>query len=637
MSCAPVETPSTAVQLIRAVVCGGYFPGMRQPALSAEFAVVTGGAGDAPVARITEIIATFIPDFTFRELQGEERCAPILALVASVYEELMKKAGLPLLSSSRVVGVDSSQGRIHLYLPLLDHSVYGPCVDALRWAVKLVEVLRVKGEVNALSPGLARVLQQLASVAPSGMNSLRFIEEADRLGIPWRRVAANVYRFGFGSRSRLLDSSFTDSTSFIGARLARDKRLTAQVLNDAGLPGARHEQAFDADDAVRIAERLGYPVVVKPADAEGGRGVMPGLANADRVRKAFAQASAVSSLVLVEKHAEGNDYRLQVLHDEVYWIVNRVPGGVTGDGIHTVEELLAEVNAHPLRGPRESNSLLKIIELDEEALALLEEAKLQPKSIPEEGRFVRLRRASNVASGGIPVPALEGAHPDNMELAVRAAKLLRLDVAGIDLIIPDIRRSWLDSGALICEVNAQPQLFPHLPAYLLERLVKGNGRVPVVVVLGGAPSWVMDAAMALNDRGCRVGVLWTDGIHVNGRRVMGPPASTYLGCEALLSDSRVDCAILCLEDDHLMKSGFPIDRFDRLVLVEPREERDTQQWAQLHAMVGFLADICVGDILIDVEAKGWGPILEGWLPGRVKHMPERDFLSGLDGLGPEGV
>lgn len=180
--------------------------------------------------------------------------------------------------------MDRREKTATVYLPLLDHGIYSPYVEALRWASRLVELLQAGGDVNALSAALSRVLQQLSELAPSGMNSRRFIEEADRLGIPWRKVTGNIYRFGFASRAWLFDSSFTDSTPHIGTRLARDKRLTAQVLNASGLPGARHEQAFDEDSAVRIAERLGYPVVVKPADADGGRGVMPQLANAGMVR-----------------------------------------------------------------------------------------------------------------------------------------------------------------------------------------------------------------------------------------------------------------------------------------------------------------------------------------------------------------
>jgi len=610
---------------------------MRQPALRAGFAPARASQDRVVVTGIETGIAAIIPDFALRELAGSGGVYPLLSLVAGVYEALLGRAGIPLLCVSRMLAESGAEEGAVVYLPILDHSVYSPYLDGLKWAISLVNTLLTKGDVNKLGSELARVLGQLSAVAPSGMNTRSFIEGADRLDIPWRKLAGNVYRFGIGARSRLFDSSFTDTTSLIGTQLARDKRLTAQLLIASGLPGARHQQVVNGDEAVVVAEKLGYPVVVKPANADGGRGVFAGLINADSVRQSFALASEVSSQVLVEKHFEGKDYRLQVLHDKVYWVVNRVPGGVTGDGVRTVEELLAEVNAHPLRGPRDSNALLKIVELDEEAQTLLAEVSLRRDSVPDDGQFVRLRRASNVASGGVPLPAMEGAHPDNMELAVRAARLLRLDVAGVDLIIPDIRESWLESGALICEVNAQPQLYPHLPAYLLEELVVGNGRIPIVVALGGAPGWVMEAAQLLNDSGHCVGVLRPDSVHIGGRRVLGTPSSAYQGCEAIFNDSRVDCAILCLADDQLLKSGFPVDRFDCLVLVEPEVGQPARQWQTLHECAHLFAELCESDILLAGDDQGWRPVLDSLPDNRIRTLAGEDFFCVLKGLLPTGA
>lgn len=641
MSCLSVEAPLAPVRLLRAAVCGGYFPAMRQPVLRADFAPARASQAPARASQesvlVTDIeggIAAIIPDFALRELAGSGGDYPLLSLVAGVYEALLGRVGIPLLCSSRMFAECGAEEGAVVFLPILDHSVYAPYLEGLKWAISLINGLLTKRDINPLGPELARVLGQLSAVAPSGMNTRLFIEEADRLDIPWRKLAGNVYRFGIGARSRLFDSSFTDSTSLIGTQLARDKRLTAQVLIASGLPGARHQQAYSGDDAVAIAERFGYPVVVKPANADGGRGVFAGLLKADGVRQAFAQASEVSSQVLVEKHAEGKDYRLQVLHDEVYWISHRVPGGVTGDGVHTVKELLAAVNADPRRGPRGSNSRLKIIELDDEALELLEEAGLNSSSIPQKDQFVRLRRASNVASGGIPVPALEGAHPDNMELAVRAARLLRLDVAGVDLIIPDIRESWLESGALICEVNAQPQLSSTLPAYLIKKLVADGGRVPIIVILGGAPAWARQLEQALNAAGRCVGALWPEGVSVAGRKVLNSPVSVYQGCEAILNDTRVEQVILCLVDDQLTKTGFPVDRFDHLVLAEPGSHQGSVDWEKLRRCAGFLAELCSGKILWDKSCRGWHPVLESLPDGKVQVLNEaelfRDFLKQYD-------
>lgn len=612
------------ITLLRVRVCPGYFPGMTQCALLAEFSCPEYSRYGERSVQLEKFFLEFIPGFSSRDLPDLARPCPPLGVLAGVYEEILKKAGIPVLCNSRGASIDAEG--LALHLPLLDHAVFDPHIEALRWSINLINVLLQGESPDAFAADLGRVVDGLGAVAPRGMNSRRFIEEAGRLDIPWRRMFANIYRFGLGSRSRLFDSSFTDSTPVIGANIARDKRMTAQLLHAAGLPGARHGQARDGEHAVKLAEQHGYPVVVKPADADGGAGVFPGLRTAAQVRKAFMQALEVSSQILVERHFEGNDYRLHVLYDEVYWVAHRVPGGVTGDGEHSISELVATVNADPRRGPRGTNALLKFIELDEEAQELLEEAGLNQNSVLPTGRFVRLRRAANVASGGYPLPVLEEAHPDNLDLAVRAARLLRLDVAGIDLLIPDIRRSWMESGALICEINAQPQLSPTLPGYLLKKLVKGNGRIPFIVVLGGAPGWVRRCQESLTASGCCVGALWPEGVYVDSRKIMDRPASTFQACEAILHDARVDFVILCLADDQLMKTGFPIDRFDSLVLVDPGSGLNQNGREKLPAFAGFLAELSAGEILVDRESQFWMPLLDT-LPGNRIRAVEQGALS----------
>lgn len=600
MTTQTVKQTNRPIRLGKVKVCPGYFPGMRQPALVAEIALVPFSPSPQRLGEITSMFTAALPDFAARSLLNCDDMACPVGLIAALYESLLRKAYIPILSESQIKPGDQPQDRVTACFPILDKTVYPPCLDALNWATRAVDLCVAGQSISPLEPEMTRVLKGLAAIAPEGINSRRFIETASWLAIPWKKQAGNVYRFGTGARSRLFDSSYTEATPVIGARTARDKQMTAQLLHAAGLPGPRHALARDPDHAVRLAQQLGYPVVIKPADADGGAGVTADLTIPKLVKQAFASARSISRRVLVEKHFEGNDYRLQVLHDEVFWVSHRMPGGVTGDGSRNIRELLAVANADPRRGPRGSNALLKHIDLDEEALALLARAGLTPESVPAEGEFVRLRRTANVASGGMPVPALEGAHPDNLELAVRAASLLRLDLAGIDLLIPDIGRSWLESGALICEINAQPQLSSILIPYLLDKLVPGNGRVPVLVILGQPPDWFGSILDELADTGRGLGVFNPEGIFLDGRKIQHVPDNPFIGCEALLGHARVQFAVFCLDDTGLMETGFPLERFDGLILGEPGTS-NPDQWRQF---AGFLAQLCTGEVFL-ASAYDW--------------------------------
>ena len=188
--------------------------------------------------------------------------------------------------------------------------------------------------------------------------------------------------------------------------------------------------------------------------------------------------------ILVEKHVQGRDYRIQVVNCEVHGVLERVPGGVRGNGEDSVRTLLERQN-HERETAEDDRRYLHTMLFDEEAKELLVDQHLDWNSVPAHGRFVRLRGACNVASGGVPLPVpLHKVHPDNLSLVLRAARVLRLDVAGVDLLIPDIEHSWLESGASICEVNAQPQMFSTLHKPMLASMFKGgNGRIPVVIIV----------------------------------------------------------------------------------------------------------------------------------------------------------
>lgn len=399
---------------------------------------------------------------------------------------------------------------------------------------------------------------------------LSFARAAAERRIPTQELARGTVQFGIGAKSRWLDGSFTDSTPTVATKLARDKHAAAQMLRRAGIPIPDHKLALSADQAVEIAARLNYPVVVKPADLDGGRGVAAGLIDEQEVRQAYDACRALSSNVLVERHVEGRDYRIIVFEDRALFAVERVPGGVTGNGTDSVENLIADFNLVPFRvGP---NAPLGKLSIDDEARLLLARQGYSLSSVPEPNQFVRLRRAANIASGGVPVAVFAEAHPDNLDLAVRSARALRLDLAGIDLLLPNIERSWRETGGAICEVNARPNLgqltTAHLYGEILDRMVEGSGRIPVVVVLGAEQPMAVAAAIerSLSAGGRIVGCFDSRELRIGGVP-FGPEITTALKAgQAMATDNRVEIAIICITDVSPLLTGLPFDSYDLLIL-----------------------------------------------------------------------
>lgn len=424
--------------------------------------------------------------------------------------------------------------------------------------------------------------------AESGLNRFHIVQAAQRLDIPVFQLNQQVTVLGTGACQRLMTSTLTDRTSYIGVTLVASKSQTAAVLRAAGLPGTQQLAARSADQAVAAAERLGYPVVVKPDDQAHGRGVQANLVRPDQVIEAWSAAKAVSDRVLVERWVDGSTHRLTVFHGRVIRVVRRQAGGVTGDGIHSIQTLLEQQARQALLLPSTGLQGARAVTLDGEALELLQQMGLQPSDVPPAGVHVRLRRRDNINAGGrnVDLP-LAAVHPDNLRLAVEAAAILRLDFAGIDLISVDIAHSWLETHAAICEVNAMPQMGvggdPRIYEKVLSELMDGRHGIPVhVVVCSTDPllrSKALDECLA-TAAGADTGVADVSGLWVSGRRVTRPFEQGFDAARALLLRPEVQRAVCLMSVDELVNLGFPVSHVDRLT-VDPRCQVETHQPDQL--------------------------------------------------------
>jgi D-alanine-D-alanine ligase-like ATP-grasp enzyme/tetratricopeptide (TPR) repeat protein len=429
---------------------------------------------------------------------------------------------------------------------------------------------------EGLPGALEKVIVDMARFAPQGQNMRLLLDAAQRLDVPILPIAGRTTQFGWGSRARWLDSSITDRTPAISSRFARDKRVANRFLAANGVPVPRQMDAVSAEAAVAAAEHLGFPVAMKPSNLDGGVGVTSGIKDEAALRTAYDLARSHSPQVIVESHIEGEDVRIGVVNGEVAWATSRQPAGVTGDGNSTVQQLIDEANRDARRGVRHW-SLMSPVTINDEARELLKEQGISLTDVPNKGRFVRLRSAANISSGGVPRNVLGEVHPDNRDLVKRVCRLMRLDIAGVDLIIPDVTRSWREVGGAVCEVNAQPQFTVEaldLPFNVIGGLFDGDGRIPIIVMLGGEDVVPVPLLLeAFRNEGLRLGLVSAGGASVDGCALVTEQGGAFAGVQAVLVDPDVDCLIALLNDESWLATGAPVDRFDLLYVNEGASAR----------------------------------------------------------------
>ncbi len=433
---------------------------------------------------------------------------------------------------------------------------------------------------------LARVTAawlQAAQADGLAPNTLRFALAALERDIPLRRLDRSLIELGWGAHAVRMDSSFSGRTSNIAARVARDKISTSQLLRAAALPVPAFVSVASLEQAQAAAQKLGWPVVVKPGNQDQGRGVVPDIRTPELLRTAFEAAARFSpGAVMVESHIPGDDHRMLVVGGRLLATIRRLAGGVTGNGRDSVKQLVRQVNTDPRRGT-DKRSLMMALVLDAEAQTLLTEQGMTVDSVAAAGLFVRLRRTANISTGGTALDVSGQVHPDNRLVAERAARTVGLDIAGVDFLCPDISRSWREVGGAVCEVNSQPGFRPHwlgdpqrdINGEIVDWLFKDKpARIPVAAITGtnGKTTTAMMLHHLWTTAGRVCGVTTTAGTWV-GRDLVSPNnLSGQPGGAILLGDPMVEAAVIEMPRKGLIVFGHPCDRYDVAALLNVQDD-----------------------------------------------------------------
>ncbi len=411
-------------------------------------------------------------------------------------------------------------------------------------------------------------MAQRKEFGPSTGSLVAAAEERD---IPWLRLNNySLVQFGHGKYQQRIQATITSETKHIAVEISCDKEDTHNLLNDLGLPVPQQMMVYSERQAVRAAKRIGFPVVLKPLNANHGRGVSINLMYDDEIIAAFAEAQnhGTSRAVLVESFITGYDHRMLVVNNELVAVAKRVPGHVIGDGIHTIEQLVEVVNQDPRRGVGHEKVLTKL-ELDSQASRLMDEAGYNKDKVLEKEQVFYLRSTANLSTGGTAIDVTDIVHPDNRDMAVRSIRAIGLDIGGVDFLTDDISKSYKEIGGGICECNAAPGFRMHVaPSEGKPRDVAGkvmdmlfpagsNARIPVAAITGtnGKTTTSRMLASIMKSAGFTTGMTSTDGVYIDGHLTVKGDMTGPTAAQIVLRDPSVDFAIMETARGGIVKRG----------------------------------------------------------------------------------
>jgi cyanophycin synthetase len=470
-------------------------------------------------------------------------------------------------------------GRYHVVYSYAEESVG---LAAGRLAVRLVNhLVEPSPDFNLATEFEQLVL--LAERAAFGPSTQALLDEASLRDIPWIRLNdQSLVQLGHGVHQKRIRATMTSNTSSLGVDIASDKKLTNKLLAGTGVPVPRADVVRDADEAVAAAARIGYPVAVKPLDGNHGRGVILNLADEAAVRDGYAIARTQSRNggVVVESFLTGNDYRCLVIGGTLRAVAQRIPAHVEGDGTHTLTELIEATNADPRRGIGHEKVLTRI-SVDEESVAYAAEQGFNLADVPPAEMRVFLKRTGNMSTGGISIDRTEEIHPENAEIAELAARVVGLDIAGIDFVCPDISLPVRETGGGIVEVNAAPGFRMHThptegeAQYVAKPVIDmlfppgSAARIPIVAVTGsnGKTTTARMISHILKGMGRKVGMTSTDGIVVDGRLIRRGDMSGPRSASTVLQNPNVEMAVFEVARGGILREGLGYDRNDVAVVL----------------------------------------------------------------------
>lgn len=440
-------------------------------------------------------------------------------------------------------------------------------VYAAKASVRIAQSL-VDGSSYDLSEDIQR-LREIREDTRLGPSTGCIVEEAAKRGIPYIRLnKQSLVQLGYGVHQKRIRATIASTTSNIAVDIACDKEETKNLLEAAEIPVPKGTVIRTEAGLEEAVAKFGYPLVIKPIDGNHGKGNTTNITNWEQALKAFEAAKQYSRSVIVEKFITGVDFRVLVINYKFICAALRTPASVIGDGVHTIQWLIDETNKDPRRGYGHEKVLTQIT-IDQFTQKMLDEKGYTLETIPPKDELVLLKPTANLSTGGTSTDVTDEVHPVNIFLAERIAKIIGLDICGIDIMAPDLRAPIYENGGAVLEVNAAPGFRMHIePAEGLPRNVaepvinmlfpKGSdGRIPIIAVTGtnGKTTTTRLTAHICKTAGRKVGYTTSDGVYIQNQLMMKGDCTGPLSAQFVLRDPTVDFAVLECARGGLLKAG----------------------------------------------------------------------------------
>lgn len=431
-------------------------------------------------------------------------------------------------------------------------------------------------ELKRLLSGHIQELREIREDVRFGPSTGSIVEEAQNRGIPHIRLNdQSLVQLGYGIYQRTIQATVTCKTGFIPTDVASDKLLCKQLLQTMGIPVPQGYKIRNEDEIGECIDLLGFPVAVKPLDSNHGKGITANINSLEGAVRAFKSAKEYSRTVIIEKSLQGNDFRALVINNRLVAVAERIPALVTGDGRSTIRELIDIVNKDPRRGYGHEKILTQI-NIDGMTMRVLELKGYTPETVLKKGEVCYLKSTANISTGGTAIDRTDEIHPDNIFLFERIARIIGLDIAGIDIVAPDLSTSLMINGGGIIEVNAAPGFRMHLapseglPRNVAEPVVNmlfppgEKYRIPIIAVTGtnGKTTTTRLIAHILKNIGRNVGFTTTEGVYIGNRMIQSGDNTGPVSAQMVLRDPTVEIAVLETARGGLLRAGLGFDGCD---------------------------------------------------------------------------
>ena len=447
-------------------------------------------------------------------------------------------------------------------------------VYAAKASVKIAKAL-----VDNVEYDLANDIQLLREIREDtrlGPSTGCIVDEALKRGIPFIRLNKHsLVQLGYGVHQKRIRATIASTTGNIAVDIACDKEETKNLLEAAEIPVPRGTVIRSEVGLQEAVEKYGYPLVIKPIDGNHGKGNTTNIINWEQALAAFAAAKEYGRNVIVERFITGFDFRVLVIDSKFICAALRTPASVIGDGKNTIQYLMDETNKDPRRGYGHEKVLTQIT-MDQYTQKMLNDIGYTLETIPAKDELVLLKPTANLSTGGTSTDVTDEVHPTNIFMCERIAKIIGLDICGIDIMAKDLRNPITENGGAVLEVNAAPGFRMHIePAEGLPRNVaepvidmlfpdKGNGRIPIIAVTGtnGKTTTTRLTAHICKTAGKKVGYTTSDGVYIQNQLMMKGDCTGPISSAFVLKDPTVDFAVLECARGGILKNGLAFQHCD---------------------------------------------------------------------------